>query len=159
MINVTGVLAQIAVIQREIISPDTLRACKAYGNIPLTMAAAQMPCFVNFPSPLQSNTLVGSDEMAREFWEVRDYRMVLYHSPLGAGTSEEKSGLLVPYFELVYSKFGSYPHLKGIGGVVDAIIVSDTGTGTSGYVGNMYYAIGFTLRVTTRVRRLVDDID
>lgn len=159
MNDTAAVLKQIALIQREIISIETARAIKAYENIPLTMAVAQMPCFVNYPGTMQSNNIVGSDENAREFWEIRDYRMVLYHSAFGTGTNEEKAGLLVPYFELVYAKFGSYPHLKALGGIVDALIVSDSGTGTSNYVGNAYYAISFNLRVTRRVRRILDDVD
>lgn len=153
MTDVAGVLTQIATLQRMIIAPETSRPVKAYDAIPLTIAVAQCPCFVNFPKNLVENRLVGSDQSGREFWEIRNYALNLYHSSFGTGANEEKSGLLVPYFELVYALFGKYPHLNSLPGIVDAILTSDTGVGTATYVGNSYYAISFILKVTTRVRR------
>ncbi len=153
------ILSRIAEIEREILSPDTGKVCIAYDNIPGTLTASQMPCFVNYPRQLIKNDLVGSDERGRTFLETRNFGLTLYHSPVGTGANEEKTGLLVPYFELVYSKFGSYPHLKALEGIVDALITNDSGTGTATYSGTEYYAINFNLQVIRRVRRLLDEID
>ena len=157
--DVVSVLAQLAVIEAEIVSPDTGRPIKAYSNIPLTIAAAQMPCFVNFPGNLISNEERSSDADGREFWEVRDYNLVLYHSPFGAGTNEEKAGLLAPYFELVMAKFMSYPLLKGVGEIEDSTISSGTGTVTVSFLAQQYNGIRFTLRTTRRVRRRLSITD
>lgn len=157
--SVVTILSQIATLERMITSPDTHRAMKAYDNIPLTIAVAQMPCFINFPKALTENVLVSSDEKGREFHEVRNYSLNLYHSAYGSGINEEKSGLLLPYFEEVYKLFGGYPHLAVLPGIIDARIISDSGVGTANYAGNMYYAISFTLKVTNRVRRTLSPAD
>lgn len=151
--GVVSILAQIATIEREMLIPTSGSAILAYDNIPVTISAAQMPCFVNFPGMLLSNILEGSDEVGREFIETRNFTLHLYHSPFGTGANEEKSGLLTPYFELAYITFGAYPHLKAHPEIVDASLVSDTGTQLIEFAGTMYYGIKFTLRVTRRVRR------
>jgi len=153
MTGVVSILTQIAVIEREILIPVSGSAMLAYANIPLTISAAQMPCFVNFPGALLSNVIEGSDEDAREFIESRIFTLNMYHSPFGTGAGEEKSGLLTPYFELVYTAFGAYPHLKALPEIIDAVLSADTGTVLVEFAGAMYYGIKFTLRVTRRARR------
>lgn len=155
--EVNNVLTQIAVIQREIIDPQSSRALVAHENVPYTISAADMPLFVNFVGPLSQNQLMGSDERAREFNEVRAFTMTLYHSPFGSGIEGEKMGLVTPFFSLVYQKFGLYPHLKNLGGVVDAKLVADSGMTVVTFGSQDYYGVRFTLQVTSRVRRLLGE--
>jgi hypothetical protein len=157
--GVSEILTRIATLERLITSPETTRAVKCYDQIPYTLSSAQCPAFINFPKGLIENRLVGSEDAEREFWEIRNYSLVLYHSSYGKGANEEKSGLLVPYFELVYDLFGRYPHLDSMSGVIDAQITTDSGVGISTYVGNQFFAVSFNLRVTTQVRRLLASAD
>lgn len=159
MSTATSVLVQLATIEKEILDPVSSKALYAYDNIPYTLAAAQMPCFVNFPGNLISNVLDGSDEFERYFIETRNYLLNLYLFPYGTGTNQEKSGLLTPYLELVYETFGKYPHLKAHPGILDAQLVNDTGTSILNYVVNQYFGIQFTLRVSSRVKRLLASTD
>jgi hypothetical protein len=159
MSGVADILARIAEIEREILSPVTGKAVKAYANIPQSVPPSDMPCFVNFPGALTENSLFGSDEVGREFTETRNYNLVFYLDPVGTGTNQEKSGLLVPYFELVLAKFGSYPRLKVLPEIQDAVITADSGTSQVTYNGDAHYGIRFVLRVTRVVRRLLSSTD
>jgi hypothetical protein len=157
--EVASVMAQLAVLQREILDPVTGDAITAYANVPYTTSVASMPCFINYAGPLSSNTVIGSDDNAREMREVRMYEMVFYHSAYGSGIEGEKVGLLLPYYQLVYEKFGAYPHLKNLGGIIDAVIASDSGMGTVTFVNQTYYGTRFRLQVTGRVRRVLGTND
>ncbi len=149
-----NVLPQIAIIQREIADPTTGNLLKAHDNVPNSITVADMPLFVTFVGALVSSTLDGSDSKIRDFLEVRNYRMILYHSALGTGAPGEKLGLLLPYFDLVLNKFGSYPHLKRLAGIVNAQITGDSGMENSMKFANVpYYGIDFTLQVTGHVYR------
>ncbi len=152
-------LAQIASIEREIIDPVSGKAIYAFDNIPYVLNVRDMPLFVNFPGPLKSNDLAGSDEEAREFNESRIIYLNLYHSAYGTGLEQEKSGLLTPYFALVYSVFGKYPHLKQMSGAMDSRLIEDSGTTVLKFNGQDYFGIRFSLRVTTRIRRPLDEAE
>jgi hypothetical protein len=154
-VDVVAVLAQLAVLEREIISPTSGSAVKAFANVPYSIAAADMPLFVNFAGRLLQMQLVGSDELGRDYTELRQYQLGFYHSPFGTGVGGEKMGLLSPYFDLVYTKFFSYPHLKNMSGIIDAKIVGDTGMGTLLFQSTAYYGISFSLQVLSKVRRLL----
>jgi len=151
--EVQNVMAQLAAIETEIVDPVTSGSIYAYPNVPYTISAVDMPLFVNFAKNLISNQVAGSDERGREFQEVRNYDLVLYHSPYGAGVEDEKLGDLQAYFKLVYDKFGGYPHLKQLGGVMDALITQDSGMSIVEFGGQHYFGIRFTLRVTASIRR------
>ena len=151
--DVASILTRLALIEAEILDPATGAAIKAYEEVPFTISSADMPLFINYAGPLIRNELVGSDELAREYQETRNYSLVLYHSNYGSGIEGEKFGLLAPYFELVYAKFGSYPRLNNIGAVVNAVLIADTGMGTVPFMGQAYNGIRFTLQVVSRVRR------
>ena len=153
------VLARLAQIESEIIDPASGSACVSYENVPYAVSVANMPLFLNFIGPLTQKIWEGGDENAREYNEVRNFNVVLYHSAYGSGIEGEKMGLLTPYFELVYAKFDSYPHLNALDGVMDARITSDAGVGTVQFSNQPYYGIRFTLQVTTRVRRVLSARD
>ena len=153
MITIADVLARIAVIQREIISPDTGAAMVSYDNIPYTISGVDMPLFVNFAKPMTKSDIIGEDAKGRDFNDTRNYDMILYHSGYGQGVEQEKSGALTPYFDLMLNKFGAYPHLKGLPGVLDAQITSDSGSVAVNFVGQSYFGARFTLTVITKVRR------
>jgi len=153
MITVTDILARIALIQREIISPEFNRPLTAYDNIPFTLSNMDMPLFVNWIKPMNKSDIIGEDARGRDFNETTNYDMVMYHSSFTAGVSQEKSGLLTPYFDLVLNKFGAYPHLKGLIGILDSQIISHSGATTVNFVGQSYNGIRFTLAVVTKVRR------
>lgn len=155
--EVENILPQLASIQREIIDPVSNRAIVAYDNIPYAISVADMPLFLNFAGALTANDIVGSDSEARTFNERRNYRMVLYHSSFGSGVEGEKYGLLAPYFKLVYDKFGAYPHLKNLGGVLDAKLISDGGMQTVQFAGQTYYGISFVLQIISKTRRIYGD--
>jgi hypothetical protein len=155
--NVQGILTQIATLERTIINPVSGSACRAYDNIPYTLTAAQMPCFVNFPRQMTSMNLMGSDEKGREFSELRNFELRFYLVPYGTGAEEEKSGLLIPWIELTYVTFGAYPHLKGLNGIMDSKMLSDTGVTVVEWAGNRYFGLSFTLSVLRRVRRLLNE--
>lgn len=157
--SLVSILSSIASIEREISSPVSGSAIYAYENIPHTMAMGQCPCFVNFPGPLTGNSVYGSDEMGREYLEIRNINIRLYLSPFGTGVSEEKTGELVPYFDLVYNAFGKYPRLKNCPEVIEALLVGDTGVTQVVFLGTTYYGIGFTLKVTRLSRRLLSNTD
>lgn len=157
--EVPNVLAQLAVIQAEILNPENSKALVSFENVPYTISAADMPLFVNFIGPLTQATLMGSDEQAREFNEVRTYNMLFYHSPMGSGVEGEKMGLLTPFFPLIYNKFGAYPHLKNLPGALDAKISGDSGMTVVSFSGQNYYGVRFTLTVTSKVRRLLGDYE
>jgi hypothetical protein len=154
IVTVDRVLTRIRDLEIEMIDPVSENHLYAHDNIPYTISTADMPLFVNFPGGLEDNSVVGTDEFGREMREVRNYNLVLYHSPYGSGIEGEKLGLLRPYFDLVYEQFGHYPHLKNLGGVIDSLLVGDEGVGTVTFSGQTYFGIKFTLQVTTRVRRL-----
>lgn len=153
--SVPSIMAQIAVIQRLIVDPATSRAAVAFDNVPYTLSRADMPAFVTFIKPLIRNTLAGSDDTGRDFDDTRTYDMILYHSPFGTGISEEKIGDLTPWFDLVYTEFSKWPHLKQTAGVVDALIVNDGGAGVHSFIGQQYYGIRFTLQIIRRSRWLL----
>ena len=155
--EVHDILARLAVIQREIVDPQSGKTLVAFENVPYTISAVDMPLFVNFVGPLSQNLLMGSDEKAREFNETRTFTMTLYHSPYGSGIEGEKMGLITPFFALVYAKFGLYPHLKNIGGAMDAKLVGDSGMTVVPFVSQEYYGVRFTLQTTSRVRRLLGE--
>jgi hypothetical protein len=149
--EVPNVLAQLAIIQREVIV--------AFENVPYTISAADMPLFVNYVGPLTQAVVAGSDEEARDFNEVRTYNMVFYHSPFGGGVEGEKMGLLTPFFPLIYAKFGAYPHLKNLAGTLDSKLTGDSGMTLVNFVGQQYFGARFTLQVTSKNRRLLGDYD
>jgi hypothetical protein len=155
-----AVAAAIASVEGMIISPDTGGPVLAYASIPLSVPTANMPCMINFPGRMIENRLLGSDGFqGREFMETRMWDLVLYHSPMASGTPEEKSQLLVPYFELVYVQFGLYPRLNATQGVKDAMLVGDSGVATVEHTGNQFWGIRFQLRVSRQVRRLLAESD
>ena len=151
--NVYDTMTQIASIQRGITDPITGRALVAYGNVPYTISAADMPLFVNIVGALTRNVLAGSDSRAREFNETRLYQMTLYGGAYGTGVEGEMLAKLTPYFSLVYYRFGLYPHLNKLSGILDAKIVTDTGTTVVGFAGNQYFGIRFNLQVISKIRR------
>lgn len=157
--TVTAIMAQIAVLQRTIIDPVSGLAVVSFDNVPYTLSKADMPCFVTFVREGSQNILMGNDYKGRDFNDIRTYAMVLYHSPFGSGITEEKIGLLSPWFDLVYTEFMKYPHLNGTAGVVDAKIVSDSGASVQEFIGQQYYGIRFALQVTRRSRWLLDETD
>ena len=154
IVTVDNVLTRIYQLETRMINPVSGSPIFAYDNIPYTISVADMPLFVNFPGSLVSNTMIGSDEVGREMREVRNYNLVLYHSPYGSGIEGEKLGLLRPYFDLMYTLFGLYAHLDDLDGVIDSLLTGDGGAGTVTFSGQTYYGIKFTLQVVTRVRRL-----
>ncbi len=151
--EVNNVMAQLATIEAEITDPVSGLAVRSYENVPYTISAADMPLFVNYVGELNNNALTGSDERGREFNETRAYYLNLYHSPYGSGIEGEKMGLLTPYFSMVYTLFGKYPHLKQLPGALDAKIVGDSGMKVLTFAGQQYYGIRFTLQVISKVRR------
>jgi hypothetical protein len=148
-----AVLARLAVIQREIISPELNRPVTAYDNVPFTISNMDMPLFINWVKTMTKSDIIGEDAKGRDFNETTNYDMVLYHSSFTAGISQENAGLLTPYFDLVLNKFGSYPHLKGLNGVLDAHIISHSGATTVTFLSQPYNGIRFTLAVIAKVRR------
>lgn len=157
--DVPEILARIALIEREILDPVSGANIIAYDNVPYVISAADMPLMVNMVGPLISNTLMGSDEEAREFEEVRNYRLLLFHSPIGSGIEEEKTGLLTPFFQLVINKFQSYPHLKQLAGIRNSVITGDTGTTPMMFLGQSYFGMAFTLAVVNRTRRILSEYE
>ena len=153
--EVSNILAQLAVLQREVVDPQSGHPLVAYDNVPYIINTADAPLFVNFAGALVKNEFSGSDERAREFNEVRNYKMNLYHSVFATGVEGEKAGLLTPFFALIYAKFGSYPHLKNLGGVLDARLIADSGMVTLEFAGHSWFGISFTLQVIARTRRLL----
>lgn len=155
-VTIPLVLSALKTIQNEIIDPVRSKTIVAFDNTPYTISAADMPLFVNKVGALTKTLYEGTDIDAREFNETRIYQMELYHSPYGSGVEGEKMGELTPYFDLVYNKFYSYPHLKQLAGVVDAKIINDSGATVLEYMPNQfYYGIRFVLQVTTHVHRLL----
>lgn len=151
--EVQDVLARIAVLQRTLTDPVSGLAVVAFENVPYIINTADMPLFVNYAGALLRNDIAGSDSEARTFNETRNYTMVLYHSPYGAGVEGEKFGLLSPYFKTVYDLFGSYPHLNNLGGVLDAKLTGDGGMATVRFANQDYYGVRFTLQVISKIRR------
>ena len=157
--SVDEVMAELAVIEREILDPVSGKAVVAYENVPYTISAADMPLFVNYVGALTNSEMIGSDEDARTYNDTRNYILTLYHSPFGAGVEGEKMGLLTPYFASVYDTFAKYPHLKMLGGVLDSKIISDSGMTIVNFVSQQYYGVRFTLQVTSKTRRLLGDYE
>lgn len=154
--DVVTVLASIAAIQRNIIDPVSSGSIVAYDNAPYTISAANMPLFITLIKPLTRNELRSEgDGFGRDFIDTRSYDMILYHSPYGSGIDEEKIGLLSPWFDLVYTEFGKWPHLNDTDGIIDALIVADSGASVQEYVGQKYYGIRFSLQVKRRTRKLL----
>lgn len=157
--EVPDILERIALIQREILNPTTGRACTAYENVPYVISSVDMPLFVNYAGPASQLLSAGSDANAREFNEIRAYTMILYHSPFGSGTEGEMSSLLTPFFPLVYIRFGMYPKLKLLAGIVDARLTGDSGMSTVNFMNQQYFGIKFTLQVSNKVRRLLGNYE
>lgn len=157
--DVPQVLTQLALIQAEILDPVSGKAIITYENVPYTISVADMPLMVNYVGMLTGSVLTGADNFAREFNETRVYNMILYHSPKGSGVEGEKMGLLAPYFPLIYNKFGSYPHLKNLAGALDSKIVGDSGMTIVSFVGQDYFGVRFSLQVTSKIRRPVEDYE
>ncbi len=152
--EVQDILIKLAEIERLILDPVSGSAIRAYEEVPYTVSVADMPLVINYAGPLSENRLMGSDEQAIEYNEYRTYDLVLYHSAYASGIEGEKYGLLAPYFRLFYETFGARPHLGGVGDIVNAKLVRDTGAvGTVQFAGQNYYGIRFTLQVIGRARR------
>jgi hypothetical protein len=154
-----AIMAAIASVETQVINPLTGNPLKAFATIPLVNAVGNMPDFINFPGLMIENRLIGSEQLYREFMETRMWDVVLYHSPMGAGTPEEKSGLLVPFLELVYAAFGLYPRLNATQGVKDAMIMGDSGVGAVKINDTDYWGIRFKLRVVRQARRPLAETD
>ena len=157
--EVNDIMARLALIEQEIIDPVSGQAIITYENVPYTISAADMPLFVNFVGNLSQSVVAGSDDQARDFNDTRNFTLTLYHSPYAAGIEGEKMGLLTPYFPLVYNKFGAYPHLKMLGGILDAKLIADSGMTVVTFAGNQYFGVKFTLQVISKVRRLLGDYE
>ncbi len=155
--EVQDILIRLAAIQRELIDPVSGLPLVAFDNVPYIVNTADMPLFVNFAGALNRNDVAGSDHEARTFNETRNYTMVLYHSPFGSGVEGEKSGLLSPFFKMVYDKFGAYPHLKNLGGVLEAKLISDSGMTVVRFSNQDYFGVRFTLQVVSKIRRPFGD--
>lgn len=148
-----SVLTRLAVLQRLILDPVTSLPLYAYDNPPYTLETGTMPLFVNYAGPLSDNKAMGSDAKGIDYQETRQFFMVLYLAQYGQGIEGEKYGLCTPYFDLVYAKFGSYPHLNNLGGAMGSKIISDSGGATVPFANQAYYGIRFVLQVMSRVRR------
>jgi hypothetical protein len=153
--EVDVVLAQIAVVEREMLVVSSGSPIMAYDQTPYSISNANMPLFINFAGGLTGNVLMGSDDKGREFQETRIYSLVLYYAPYAAGIEGEKLAAMVPYFQKTYDLFGSYPHLKQLGGIVSALITSDSGQSVQRFVNQDYFGVRFSLQVVSRVRRLL----
>jgi hypothetical protein len=157
--EVPDVLAQIALIQKEIVNPLGGQV-NSYTDAPYTISTMDMPLFINYVGNLVSNELRGSDEMGREFLETRNYSMNLFLAPYASGIEGEKISQLTPYFPLVYKLFGSYPHLNSLGNVTKSQLVSDSGVLPNlKFSGQEYFGVRFTLQVQTLVRRALSEND
>jgi hypothetical protein len=159
MITMTDVLTRIAVIEREIISPDTGGNMIAHDNPPKTTSQMDMPLFINLAKNMIKSDIIGEDERGRDFNETTNYDLLMLHSSFSAGVEGEMNAAMVPYVDLALNKFGSYPHLKGLSGVLDAQIMTHSGPTTINYIGQPYNGVRFTLQVITKVRRLLASLE
>ena len=155
--SVTNILSQIATVEREIINPVSGSAIYAYDEIPYTISTADMPLFVNFPGQLLSNEKLATNRKYVVYKETRNFKLSLFIGSYGQGVEGEKFEELNPYFDLVYNKFGSYPHLKNMGGIQSSKLIADTGDGTLEFIGSMWFGSAFTLQVVSKVLRLLGD--
>jgi hypothetical protein len=152
--SVTSVLAQLVIIEGTMNDPATGLSVFAFPNIPTTMTPTQMPCFINRPKNALRTDKTGSDELGQEYLELRNYDVQLFLAPLPSGVEQEKSGLLTPWFDLVYTTFEAYPHLMATAEIMNVLLESDTGDAPQQFAGTNYYGITFRLLVNRRVRRV-----
>ncbi len=157
--EVPNVLAQIAAIERQIINVETGAPLIAFDNVPYIINVADMPLFVNYVGNLTQNVVAGSDEIARDMREVRNYTLAFYMGAYGTGVEGELIARMTPYFPLIYARFGSYPHLNMLAGVVDSTLVGDSGTKVLQFAGHQYHGVLFTLQVMSKVRRPFADME
>jgi len=151
--TVENLSAFLATVEAEIAGVN-----RAYAAPPETVSGNGV-VFVNLPGPA---TLVpeGSDDLATEVYETRQFYCNLLVAPTGTGLSGEIIARTMPFFSAVRDKFLSLS-ASGRSGQVN--ILGLVYMGDSGILQNMEYGgiqytgIRFTVAVTGRVRASYDD--
>ena len=152
--DVTSVLPQIALIEREIINPLTGLPLKAYDSAPFSLSSNDLPCFVNLAGPMTEDWDVraGEDDLVKEGYENRVYLCTLYIVAGGAGIPGEAYALCEPYFALTRNTLQSHQSLKNLPGIQRVYFLGDDGARVRSYGGQEYYSIAFRLQIIGRVR-------
>jgi hypothetical protein len=159
-LSLSNILASVANIEMQVYDDGTQTQVNvAYINPPYSINVADMPLFVNVVGPMTGSEEIGSDESAREKVETRNIYLDFYHSPYSSGVEGEKYYLLSHFFDDIYNTIEQFPHLLSIYGVIDSQIIADTGATVIEFMGQKYFGIRFTLQVTYRVRRPLNQLE
>jgi hypothetical protein len=152
--DVPDVLAQLAIIEPEVIDPITHKPVLAYPSAPFSLNLNDLPAFVNLPGPMAEDWEIkaGEDAFAKEGYETRTYFCYLYVAGAATGTPGEAFALVEPYFSLGRNMFESHQSLKNLAGIQRVIFQGDEGTQVLTYAGQPYYAIRFRVQIIGRVR-------
>ena len=117
---------------------------RAFDQLPSKLNAADLPAWVVVPQAAEFTTI------AREvIQERRDYALLLYVLPLGAGMFGDGHNAARPFFDRTRALFASNVRLGDLDGITQADLVADSGVAPLVYGGreHQYVGIEFTLRV------------
>lgn len=150
--NVAAVKTRLAAIQEAI--PGVL---VAYAQGPLSLAGANMPCFVNLTRQATVDWEQGSDLEI----ETRLYAMQLYVMSFGQGIPGEAERKCEPFFPLIRDTFAARPGLENLPGVQKATFLGDSGVIIMSYPlqGERYFGVEFRLQVSEIVERSYANYD
>ena len=115
---------------------------RAFDQLPGKLNAADLPAWVVVPQAAEFTTI------AREvIQERRDYALLLYVLPLGAGMFGDGHNAARPFFDRTRALFASNVRLGDLDGITQADLVADSGVAPLVYGEHQYVGIEFTLRV------------
>ena len=139
-VTVTQVRAQLAALCLQIAGINT-----AYAEAPFSLNATDMPTVVILPGAVSEGEYRGEDYHT----EIREYRILLYVTPRGAGLPGEGERLLSPFFDLLHDFFLARPSLGGLNGVMKAEWGGDGGSAILTYNDTPYLGIDAKISVET----------
>lgn len=117
----------------------------AYAEAPQSLNATDMPTVVILPGP----TTDGENHGAEYEDMLREYRILIYVTPRGAGLPGEGERLLSPFFDRFEEFFLARPSLGGLPGVQMAKWGGDGGSAILTYNDTPYLGIDAKISVET----------
>jgi len=148
--SVLDVRTQLATLCLQITGIKT-----AYAEAPSSLNATDMPTVVILPGGSADG-----DERGEEYYtEDREYRILLYVTPRGAGLPGEGERLLSPFFDRIKPFFLARPSLGGLPGVMGIKWGGDGGSAILTYNDTPYLGIDSKITVTTIVPITFADLE
>ena len=156
--TVTAIKDRLAEIQEQITGVN-----RAYANGPKSLPGTDLPIFVNFTGPANTD-LTGMGSGSGE--EARTILMRLYVSAAQQGIDGEAEARCEPFFERVRDKLAARPSLGlaledsgPMAGIMRASFLGDNGVVVMRYAGQDYIGIEFRIQIEAIFEVTYDDYE